>query len=392
MAEGAERRAQVAGEGGIAPARRPTLGGHRQNGCLRYAIEVKAGVQVVVAREPLGSEGHLIGSAVGDAAPVGVGRLEVIVGRFGGARGHEVQDVVGRVVGVCLHEAVAMIAQNAPGGEPCLEGAVLQQLDRGGIRRFDDLQVIEQTLAGVQEAELEFIPHSWAEDAGGDDAIGVIAPARPGGFVTGSPSLGLGVIGPGVAEFEARSPAVGITGPAPSVKEMDLVGDIAGGIRQNDRIIVVGVFARKRTHDSDAGIVGLHVANIVGYDQVAARREGRSGKKAESDATAERPAGQVNGVAPAVEEFHPGFGRILRGRCMVHNFVNDDVALEHEEVRSPRRRRGGITPGAGAIRPAGRRHAADDQGIEHIRGSRPIEEEAVARNDSEAKGGLGDLN
>jgi hypothetical protein len=94
---------------------------------------------------------------------------------------YEVEDVVGGVVGVCLHEAVAVIAQYAPGRETRLEGAVLQQLDRGGIRRFDHLQVIEQTLARVQQAELEFIPDSWAEDVGGrQSAIRVIAPTdRP---------------------------------------------------------------------------------------------------------------------------------------------------------------------------------------------------------------------
>ena len=73
----------------------------------------------------------------------------------------------------------------------------------------------------------------------------------------------------------------------------------------------MGEFPRKWTYRGNAGIIRLHIANVVGQDQASARREGRSRSKTESNAATDRPASQVHGVTAAIEELNPGFWGIL---------------------------------------------------------------------------------
>ena len=177
VAKGGKSRAQVGGKRGIGSARGSVLRGHRQDGPVRHAIEIKPRIQIVIPREPLGPERDLVSLAIRDAAAVGISRLEVVVQSFSAAGGHEVEDVVGWAVGVHVDEAVAVIAQDAPGRQPGLKGAILQQLDWGSPRRFNHLQVVEETLARIQKTKLEFIPQGRAEDIGGDGEVRVITPA-----------------------------------------------------------------------------------------------------------------------------------------------------------------------------------------------------------------------
>ena len=76
-------------------------------------------------------------------------RFRVIVHVLRRAGGNEMEDVVRGIVRVHDDFAV-MIADDAPRRRAALEGAVLNELARGGIGRFDHTDIIQQNFAAVQ--------------------------------------------------------------------------------------------------------------------------------------------------------------------------------------------------------------------------------------------------
>ena len=69
-----------------------------------------------------------------------------------------------------------MVTQNPPRVQPGFKGSILKQLDRGGIRRFHNMQIVDQTLTGIQQPENKLIPDCRPDDVPGHGAICVVAP------------------------------------------------------------------------------------------------------------------------------------------------------------------------------------------------------------------------
>ena len=126
--------------------------------------------------------------------------------------------LVSRVVGIGDDLAVAVIADHAPVRVARLEVGILQELGGGAVRIFQQLDVIDQDLTGVEQAHREIAPEVFGAAVWRSDVPeGVCLPRGLGGLIAGGPRLRDVVIGVEVTQFETGASAVGELWPAWSV-------------------------------------------------------------------------------------------------------------------------------------------------------------------------------
>jgi len=103
--------------------------------------------------EPLRIEGDPVLPPARDARASREGGLRVVVHVLRGTARPEVEDVPPWLAGILLGGAPPVVAEEAPGGRPVLERAVLEELAGSRIRSLDDADVImtalEQSTAGL---------------------------------------------------------------------------------------------------------------------------------------------------------------------------------------------------------------------------------------------------
>ena len=137
----------------------------------------------------------------------------------------------------------------------------------------------------------------------------------------------------------------------------DLVGGVPGGIAKNDSLVVVRQASRVVADDvRDGGKGGQERVGVLGDDQKTARFQQRVGRKLEANSLVEFPAAQVDRACPAVVQLEPLFirlaVRIVRRLVVIHDFVDDDVVRERDQVGRIRRRQVRAHPVADSIRMA----------------------------------------
>ena len=262
----------------------------------------------------------------------------MIVHVLGRAGGHDVQHLVVRIVGIDNHlrAAVAAVrAERSPGGRISadrvrFERAVLDELHGCNAGPLDDADVVDQQFALVEQPEDKFAKAAGvvAGAVRGDAAIGVRPPLGSPGFIAGRPGLGHRVVGRRIAQFEARSAAVGIRAPTSAVVIMHLVGRVTAGVFQHDPFPAIGERAGKIADDLDVGILRGEFHGIASDDQILARRDRRSQRKIEPDPVVESPTRQVDRVATPVEQFDPLLIRLAERPGLLNHFGRQKLRAE----------------------------------------------------------------
>ena len=346
--------------GRVHSARRSVKFRHFDQGRLRQTIEVEPGIQLIRSADPLRPKRNLVFAAVGDRLARHQRRLDVVVHVPGGAGGDEPHDMVGRVVRVDDHSAVAMVADRPPMRRIRLERAVLEHLSSGTAGILDHADVVQEDFAGLQQPEYEFVPPSIGPDGTGAGCapIGDGLPLGVGCFVAGGPRFGHGIVGVGIAQLETGSAAVGKSRPTPPFVVVDFIGRIPQGILQHDTVADVRELPREIADDPDRVVLCPKRRGVLGHDEILPGGQRCLGGEFVLDRVLKRPTAQINRQLATIEQFDPFLGRVLArltanrldGRMMVHDFVDHDRIIQREVIGRGRRGHVGNEPTPRSVR------------------------------------------
>src|ERR1041385_2592410 len=137
------------------------------------------------------------------------------------------QYMVCRIARISLNKTVAVITQYSPAGHAVLKISIGDELDRIVCRRLNHTDVVNQTFSVAQQAENKIIPLFRSYDRLSNGAIRVSLPRRLRAFIACIPCFGATVIRIWIAQFEARSAAIGHYMPVAVIVIANLVDRIS---------------------------------------------------------------------------------------------------------------------------------------------------------------------
>ena len=248
-----------------------------------------------------------------------------------------------------LHGGARMVAAKKPARGPGLKAGVVDDIGSG---RADDLDVVHEALAIVEQAEVEPV----------DRAIAVVHAAGPRHLrpwrllrlvrvrpVRGQPRVRVRVL-----QLEAGAAAVRPLAPCAAVRVPDLAHDDVNGVRCHHALAVRGpnLVGHRQTDDVAAvaegaliasdhargrhvRMVGTKPGRVLGQHHELARPEPGSRREIKRDAAPHPPTRQVQRANTPVEELHELVG-IPPGR-VVEDLVDHHLLHAPGRVGHPRR-------------------------------------------------------
>ena len=159
---------------------------------------------------------------------------------FGPGR-REMKDGVVRIGWIDNHLAVVS-ADRPPFVEPCFEVGVLDKRKCGAPRIFDDLNIVDQKFAGVEQPEAELIEGGGEIGSRGANCratVGVCFPLGSQTLITRSPSFRFGVVRIRINQFKTRSSSIGEFWPTTAIVIMHLIHRIQLRVDQDDAFMPI---------------------------------------------------------------------------------------------------------------------------------------------------------
>ena len=135
---------------------------------------------MIVAANPFGAKGNLVGAAIHDGSIPDKRGLDVIVHVLHRLGRNDVQHVIAGVVRIDNYLAQTVSAEKPPGSRAIFERAILQQLQWRGSGRIHHADVVHQAFAATEHPQVELVPLSRLRVVGGNighASIGVSVPA-----------------------------------------------------------------------------------------------------------------------------------------------------------------------------------------------------------------------
>ena len=272
-------------------------------------------------------------------------RLDAIGSRVTASAGHHAQRT--RTGEARRFEAGEhMVSLKNPVGEAAFEVGILHQVLAVQNARNANLDVVHETLPGIEEINLESIPtavgHRHVIQRAGDTDRG---PGALGSVVAVGPIRGQPMIGAGVDQLQTAAAAVVPPAPTPTaaagavghvihfdVEDIRLYHPTGVGGHQGvghgqgqsfARISQRAIVVPDRVGCGQVRIVGHQARGIFGDDEIAVGRDHRVGKS-EVDAVGKPPALEVDRAGAAIVKLDELVVIVVRDR-VVHDLVDPDV-------------------------------------------------------------------
>ena len=253
----------------------------------------------------------------------------------------------GGIAPVAFQTGARMVAQQSPVRQAAVEvgiGNII--IARGSRPRF---HVVHQTFAGVQQSELHernasAISRAVVHRAGEFD----VCPRRLAGVVAVGPIQTAPLVRASVNQLQAAAAAVGPAAPAAAGAVGDLVHDDVQIIRGHvPRSIRAGRGVRHRQCDLFAGVgqfsaeiadgvrrvelrvVREQISRVASDHQIIARAQRLICRKRPTDAAADFPARQTDGIGSVIEQFN-----VLRVVAAHERVIHDFVETHRAHQRS----------------------------------------------------------
>ena len=174
-------------------------------------------------------------------------------------------------------------------------------------------------------------------------------------LIAGRPRLRAPTIRVSIHQLEARSAARCESRPPTVAVVAHLVHHALAGVLQLNQIRLLRQPAAVIAQHGDARMHGLHRGGIPGHDEISAGREHGVGREIIAHAMVQAPAGQVHRVRAAIKQLDPFLFRAhvvvrgVAGRGLVHDFIDDDIAVDRHHVARAEAGRGRTHPTPQAI-------------------------------------------
>ena len=347
MLQPGEARTEIGDPAAVDGSRSSRGHGHRQDGLTRQPIEIETAQQTRRATQPARPEADLIRGGIAEthvAAAAFEGSRALIVHVLGRSGGHDAQDGIAGIRGIVDDHGAAM-ASVIPDEPPCIgtagEVAILDEFAVSGAH-FLHADVINEAFPAIEEAKDQFVELRGVVGAReGSTSPGKTEglPLTPRSLVTRRPRFRHGIVGIGIAQFEARAAAVGPPVPAATGPVTDAVSHVVGGIFQHNGVAPVGKRPAERPGHGNARKPCQQGRRILRHHKVSSPGQDISRPEIKGNAAAHFPAGKGHRRAAPVVQLHPFLrvlhnpGRLRHGLMMIHDFVDDDL-IRYRKLRS----------------------------------------------------------